>query len=116
VIAVNSDSNTLLQVQATYKTEIAGLKTVVRLAEQRLKDWECGQKLTDAAAKTQKLRGQVSGSALSSFKEAEATLERLRDRQKHFDLTMDALDEMDISCDPSSITEKSWRRLAVVPL
>jgi phage shock protein A len=106
IAVLEQEREASLHVQATYKTEIARLKTIVRSAEQRLKDLERGQKLTDAAAKTQKLRGQVSGSALSTFKDAEETLPRLRDRQKHFDLTMDALDEMDLSRDPSSITEK----------
>jgi phage shock protein A len=106
-IAILEDERTTsLGVQQSYRAEVTRLKGVIRQAEFRLKELERGQKLTDATAKAQKLRGAMSQSTLSTFKEAEATLARLRERQQHFDLTMDALDEMDLSRDPSSITEK----------
>jgi phage shock protein A len=89
-----------------YQAEIIRLTSIIRQAEFKLKELERGQKLTDATAKAQKLRGHGGTATLSTFKDAEATLARLRERQQHVDLTMEALDEMDLSRDPSSITEK----------
>lgn len=106
IALLEDERATSLKVREAYKAEVTRLKGIIRQAEFRLKELERGQKLTDATAKAQKLRGHGSVSSLSTFKNAEATLARLRERQQHFDLTMEALDEMDLSRDPSSITEK----------
>ncbi len=106
IAVLEQERDSSLQVQQAYRTEIARLKNIIRKSEFRLKDLERGQKLSAATAKAQKLREHGAGSALNTFSEAEATLNRLRERQSHFDLTMDALDDMDRTRDPSSITEK----------
>ncbi|MFT3988526.1 PspA/IM30 family protein [Aestuariivirga sp.] len=106
IAVLEQERDSSVQVQQAYRTEIGRLKGIIRKSEFRLRDLERGQKLTAATAKAQKLREHGSESSLSTFAEAEATLNRLRERQTHFDLTMDALDDMDRTRDPSTITEK----------
>jgi phage shock protein A len=106
IAVLEQERDSSLQVQQAYKAEIARLKNIIRKSEFRLKDLERGQKLSAATAKAQKLREHGAGSTLNTFSEAEATLNRLRERQSHFDLTMDALDDMDRTRDPATITEK----------
>jgi phage shock protein A len=106
IAVLEQERDSSLQVQQAYRSEIGRLKSIIRKSEFRLKDLERGQKLSAATAKAQKLRDHGAGSTLNTFTEAEATLARLRERQSHFDLTMDALDDMDRTRDPATITEK----------
>lgn len=94
------------QAQDQFTAEINRLKSNVRQAEYRLKDLQRGQRIANATDKAHRLREQVPASGLSSLSEAEATLERLRQRQREIDLTAAAMDEIDIDDSPVRIREK----------
>ena len=94
------------QAQDQFSTEIHRLKTNVREAENRLKDLQRGQRLADATDKAHRLRQQVPTTGLATLSEAEATLERLRQRQREIDLTAEAMRELDVNDSPSRISEK----------
>ena len=94
------------EAQAQFSAEIARLRANVRMSEMKLRDLQRGQRLATATDKAHKLRAVAPQSSLSTLREAEETLTRLRNRQKQIDLTDAAMAEMDASGDPSAITEK----------
>ena len=86
--------------------EIERLKTAVRQSEARLRELQRGQRLADATDKSQRMRGMANNNGLSALKDAENTLERLRSRQMEIDATSAAMDEMYLSNDPGSMSER----------
>ena len=106
IALLEAERDVSLKAQENFSREITRLKTVIRNASFRLKELEHGEKLTAATAKAQRLRERGQGSAFSTFKEAEETLARLKARQTQFDFTMDALDELEMENNPTTIAEK----------
>lgn len=94
------------QAQNSFGEEIARLKRIVRESETRLRDLQRGERIAAAADRTQRLRSTAPSSSLSALKDAEATLSRLRTRQKQIDAAAIALDEMERSSDPAAIVGK----------
>jgi phage shock protein A len=94
------------EAQKSFGEEIAQLKRIVRESETRLRDLQRGERIAAAADRTQRLRNTAPNSSLSALKDAEATLSRLRTRQKQIDAAAIALDEMERSSDPAAIVEK----------
>lgn len=94
------------QAQRNFAAEIARLKRIVADAETRLRALRRGQRLAAAADRTQRLRETAPGSTLSSLRDAEETLARLRARQTQIDAAAFALDEMERAGDPSALSEK----------
>ncbi|MDQ6435191.1 PspA/IM30 family protein [Mesorhizobium sp. LHD-90] len=94
------------QAQKNFETEIARLKRIVTASEIRLRDLQRGQRIASAADSTQRLRETGAGSTLSSLRDAEETLSRLRARQTQIDAAANALDEMEQSGDPAALSEK----------
>ena len=103
---LESESSVSQEAQQRFAAEISRLKAAVRQAEARLRELQRGQRLADATDKTQRMRGMASGNGLSALKEAETTLERLRNRQKEIDATAAAMDEMALSNDPGTMSER----------
>ena len=95
-----------VQAQANFATEAARLKKVVAASESRLRELERGQRLASVTDKTQRLRETAPGATLNALKDAEATLERLRTRQKHVDAAAIVLDEMENTHNPSTLAER----------
>ncbi|MDA5095856.1 PspA/IM30 family protein [Aliiroseovarius sp. KMU-50] len=91
-----------------YDGEISRLRDQVSLAEQRLRALQRGKQIADAAQRTQELRGTMPDGVLASLKEAEATLERLQNRQSHAEQVELALTEVNAS----SSAEATSARLA----
>ena len=89
-----------------FRVEIVRLRANVREAERKLRDLQRGQRLATATERTQALRETVPGNGLSALDDAEATLNRLRDRQARIDLTADALDAMNGEQQPAAMAEK----------
>lgn len=94
------------QAQAQFSKEIGHLKSNVQTAESKLREIQRGQRLATATRKTQELRTQSASSGLSSLKEAEETLKRLRYRQTQIELTDQALAEMDSKENPQEVAKK----------
>ncbi len=101
-----TECETSEQAQQQFSTEIERLKTAVRQSEARLRELQRGQRLADATDKTQRMRGMTNNSGLSALKDAENTLERLRNRQMEIDATTAAMDEISMSNDPSTMSER----------
>jgi phage shock protein A len=91
-----------------YDGEIRRLREQVSLAEQRLRTLQRGKQIADAAQRTQKLRGTMPDGVIASLKEAEATLERLQNRQTHAEDVEIAMVELT----SSSSAEATSARLA----
>ena len=106
IALLEAERDVSLKIQQDFTREIARLKTIIRNTTSRLKELELGEKLTAASAKAHRLRERGQGTAFSTFKEAEETLARIKQRQQQFDFTMDALDDLERDNNPSTITEK----------
>lgn len=91
-----------------YDGEIRRLREQVSLAEQRLRTLQRGKQIADASQRTQKLRGTMPDGVIASLKEAEATLERLQNRQSHAEDVEIAMVELT----SSSSAEATSARLA----
>lgn len=92
--------------QKTFTIEIERLKRVVRNSTIRLRELQRGERIAVATDKTQALRHATPSSGSSALEDAEATLAKLRNRQKQIDATAAAMDEMDQIHDPLAITQK----------
>ncbi len=106
IAALETECETTQQAQTLYETEIDRLKGIVRVAEMRLRELKRGQRIATATDKTQRLRETMPGSGLSSLKDAEETLNRLRVRQQQIDTTAEAISEMEETGDPACIINK----------
>jgi phage shock protein A len=106
IALLENERDASLEAQQRFSSEITRLKAIVRNSEQRLKDLERGQRLAAVTDKTQRLRETGAGSSLNALKDAEATLSRLHKRQREIDVAANAMAEMEITNDPSTITEK----------
>lgn len=106
IACLEAERDASLEAQRTFAGEIDRLKRVVRASEMRLREIERGQRLASAAEKTRRLRETVPGCGLSTLKDAEATLARLRDRQKHMELTAAAMEQLDLTNNPASVSER----------
>ncbi len=106
IAILEAERDTSEAAQKTCSAEIDRLKRVVQKSEARLRDLQRGQRIAAATEKTQRLREATPNSGLSALKDAEATLARLRERQQHIDATNAAMDDMDQTSDPASISEK----------
>ena len=106
IALMEDESATSQQALTRFETEIAKLRSNVRLAEAKLRDLQRGQRLATATERTQALRETVPGNGLSALDDAEATLKRLRERQTQIDMTAEAMDAMDGEQDPATIAKK----------
>lgn len=94
------------QAQASFASEIARLKRVVASSELRLRELQRGQRIAAAADAAQRLRETTPGATLSTLRDAEATLARLRSRQGQIDAAASALEAMEQSGDAAALAEK----------
>jgi len=106
IVLLEAERDASLTAQATFTTEITRLKRIMRESEARLKDIERGQRIAAATEKTQVLRERGPGSTLNALRDAESTLARMQTRQRQIDVAELAITEMEISGDPSVLTEK----------
>ena len=103
---IRSERDACDEAQKGFGEEIARLKRILRASEMRLRELQRGERIAAATDRTQRLRDNAPNSSLSSLRDAEATLSRLRTRQKQIDAASTALDEMERSSDPGAIAEK----------
>ena len=106
IAMLEAERETSLEAQRCFETEIARLKRIVRASEARLRDLERGQRIAVATETTARLRDTAADSGQSSLRDAEATLARLRARQKQMEVTEAAMAEMERSGDPAALAEK----------
>lgn len=94
IAQLEAERKTTQEAIATYEAQVHRLREEVSLAEQRLKVLQRGKHLAEATSHSQKLRGAVPSGVTASLAEAEATLERLQERQSQADATAVAMTEL----------------------
>ena len=106
IALLETERDVSLAAQATFTSEIARIKKILRQGEARLNDIERGQRIAAVTEKTQQLRERGAGSTLNALRDAEATLSRLQNRQRQMEVADLALTEMELSGDPQALVEK----------
>ena len=102
IALLEAECQTSEAAQAQFAAEISKLQVVIRNSEARIRELKRSERLARATEGTQRLNNTLPG-GLSTIKEAEATLERLRGRQRQIDLTAAVLMEMENATDPTAI-------------
>ncbi|MGY9048295.1 hypothetical protein P775_22545 [Puniceibacterium antarcticum] len=81
----------------TYDREIAVLRRDLTKSEAQLAELKRGQRLAEATAKTQQVRGSFPTLSQNDLSDAAATLKRLQERQSHADDTLVAMAELSLA-------------------
>lgn len=105
IALLEAECQTSQAAQAEFASEISRLQAVIRASEARIRDLKRGERLARANETAQRLNNALPDN-LSTIREAEETLERLRRRQRQIDLTSAALAEMDGTADPATVIGK----------
>ncbi len=106
IALLETERSVSAEAQKSFTAEIDRLKTIIKTSEARLRELQRGQQIATVADKALRLREVGAGSTLSTLKDAEETLSRLRARQKQIDVAATVMDEMEQTGDPAAITEK----------
>jgi phage shock protein A len=106
IAVLETERDASVEAQNNFAAEAARLKRVVAVSESRLRELERGQRLASVTDKTQRLRETAPGATLNALKDAQATLDRLRTRQKHVDAAAIVLEEMENAKNPSTLAER----------
>ncbi len=94
------------ETKSALAAEIGRLRMVVGDAEARLVALRRGQRLAEAAGRVAHLRHSRSGEVTATLRDAEATLQRLRERQTEADAIDRALDESAGEPEPGALSRK----------
>ncbi|WP_099557453.1 PspA/IM30 family protein [Hartmannibacter diazotrophicus] len=116
IACLEAERDASAEAQAQFAGEIDRLKRIVRLSRARLADLERGQRIAAATDRTQRLRETGHGHSLSTLKDAEETLGRLRLRQRQIDVAAEAMAEMEACGDPAAMSEKLAKAGCGAPL
>lgn len=92
--------------QRRFSAEIERLRRIVANAESRLGELQRGERLAAATQATQRMRVAHPSSGLATLRDAEQTLDRLRQRQAEIDATASAMEEMELAGDPGIVAQK----------
>jgi phage shock protein A len=95
--------------RSLFAAEITRLKKHVSQAEVRIAEVDCGRRIAHASEAVRDLRrGRFEAAPLyqATLVEAEATLQRLRERQIEARTAEELLDQLDVATAPMSIAEK----------
>lgn len=106
IAVLEADAKASAEAQERFAVEIERLKQSVRQAEARLLEVQRGQRLASATQAAQDMQEKVAADDLSSLADAEATLMRLRRRQREFDLTAKAHADLGGPNSPERMSER----------
>ena len=106
--AIEADLSAAGRTRAMLACEIERLRRTLADAQARLRDLRRGQRIAEAAGRVGRLRHTAPGEVGSTLRDAEATLQRLRDRQTETVAVHQALDELNAATDAQTLS----RRLA----
>ncbi|MFP7675732.1 PspA/IM30 family protein [Marivita sp. S0852] len=90
----------------TYDREIAVLRRDLKNSEAQLAELKRGQRLAEATAKTQHVRGSAPALNRNDLSDAAATLKRLQERQTHADDTMVAMAELSLAENADAVNDR----------
>jgi phage shock protein A len=109
IAVMEADRDSIREARATFAREIAGLKSTVRRSGQRLAELERGRRIALAAESVRRLKtghGLAGRSSAAALTDAEATLQRLRERQAEDTAAADAYETLDNGANPAGVAER----------
>ena len=109
IAALEAERDAAQAARTLFASEIARLRTIVIQAEQRLTTLDRGRRVARAAESVRTMRKtpiEESGPRESTLSEAEATLQRLRERQAESMAADDALAQLDAAMNPIDVAER----------
>ena len=106
IAALEADRDAAREAQKGFAAEAGRLRGKVTALTQRLSDLERGRRIARASDAVGRTRTATGAGALATVEDAEATLARLRERQKLADAEADALDRLDPTGAPRSTAER----------
>ena len=109
IAALEADRDAAQAARTLFASEIARLRTIVIQAEQRLTALDRGRRVARAAESVRTMRKtpiEEVGPRESTLSEAEATLQRLRERQAESMAADDALAQLDPTMNPIDVADR----------
>ena len=109
IAALEADRDAAQAARTLFASEIARLRAIVTQAEQRLTALDRGRRVARAAESVRTMRKtpiEEGGPRESTLSEAEATLQRLRERQAESMAADDALAQFDPAMNPIDVAER----------
>ena len=109
IAALEAERDTAKAARTLFASEIARLRAIVTQAEQRLTALDRGRRVARAAESVRIMRKtpiEEAGPRESTLSEAEATLQRLRERQAESMADDDALAQLDPAMNPIDVAER----------
>lgn len=109
IAALEADRDAAQAARTLFASEIARLRAIVTQAEQRLTALDRGRRVARAAESVRIMRRtpiEEGGPRESTLSEAEATLQRLRERQAESMAADDALAQLDTAINPIDVAER----------
>ena len=109
IAALEADRDAAQAARTLFASEIARLRAIVIQAEQRLTALDRGRRVARAAESVRTMRNtpiKEGGPRESTLSEAEATLQRLRERQAESMSANDALAQLDTAMNPIDVAER----------
>mgnify|MGYP001251364978 CR=1 FL=1 len=106
IAALEADRDAAREAQKGFAAEAGRLRGKVTALTQRLADLERGRRIARASDAVGRTRTAAGAGALATVEDAEATLARLRERQKLADAEADALDRLDPGGAPRSTAKR----------
>lgn len=103
---LEAEKATSAKAESHFASEIERQTLIVRQAEMKLRELERGQRLAQVTSQTQKLRVQNPKTMGSSLKDAEATLEKLQQRQNQAETAYHALEGLNNDLDADAMLKK----------
>lgn len=106
IAALDAERDAARKTVDIYDRDIAKLRTALKQSEHQLAELRRGQRLAEATAKTQHVRGSMPVNTRNDLSDAAATLERLQDRQALADETMEAMTELSIAGNADAVAKR----------
>ena len=109
IAALEADRDAAQAARTLFASEIARLRAIVLQAEQRLSTLDRGRRVARAAESVRTMRKtpiEEGAPRESTLSEAEATLQRLRERQAESMAADDALAQLDTAMNPIDVAER----------
>ncbi len=106
IAALESERAATAEATRAAEAEIERLRQALRRGRARVADLERGLRLAEAGERTRRLRGDGGAAGLSSLRDAEATLDRLKTRQRHAEAVDRAMEEVAGETDAGAVASR----------
>ena len=106
IAELEAEASATQQAIATYNSEIARLRSLLKESEAQLVELKRGQRLAEANDKAIKLRGALPNIASTDLDEATQTLKRLQDKQDQAAATASAMAQLSTRLKAESLDDR----------